>query len=119
MSEGEKQFPASDFKLQRLREQGVFPSSKDVTTAALVLWLIEALVRLSVRLPGAFIPARFEPAWLGSFALILLMAALLVGYAGRWERSLGGWWPQGVNDGRRCHAASVRKEAGPGSDARA
>ena len=61
--------------------------------AALVLWLIEALVRLSVRLPGAFIPARFEPAWLGSVALILLVGALLVGYASRWERSRGGWWP--------------------------
>ena len=35
-------------------------------------WVIEGLVRLSVRLPGAFVPARFEPEWIGSVALILV-----------------------------------------------
>jgi competence protein ComEC len=61
--------------------------------AALVLWFIEAVVRLSVRVPGAFIPARFDPTWLGGGALVLLMAALLAGYAAQWESSRGGWWP--------------------------
>ncbi|MGH7946094.1 MAG: ComEC/Rec2 family competence protein [Opitutaceae bacterium] len=61
--------------------------------AALVLWLIETFVRISVKLPGAFVPARFETAWLGSATLVLLLVALLAGYAGRWERSHGGWWP--------------------------
>jgi competence protein ComEC len=61
--------------------------------AALILWIIEIIVRLSVRVPGAFIPARFAPAWLGGPALILLIVALLAGYATRWDSSRGGWWP--------------------------
>lgn len=60
--------------------------------AALVLWLIEALVRLSVQLPAAFLPARFAPAWAGQAALIVLMAALMAGYGCNWQR-LGKWWP--------------------------
>lgn len=51
MSSGEKQFPASDLKLQRLREQGIFPRSKDVTTSAIVIgiglsWVLFAWYRL-------------------------------------------------------------------------
>jgi competence protein ComEC len=61
--------------------------------AALLLWLIEALVRLSVKLPGAFVPARFDPEWLGGFALLALLASLLFGYASHWQPARGGWWP--------------------------
>ena len=61
--------------------------------AALVLWVIEALVRLSVRLPGAFLPARFAAEWVGPVALALLMATLVAGYANGWKRERGGWWP--------------------------
>jgi competence protein ComEC len=60
--------------------------------AALVLWVIESVVRLSVQLPGAFIPARFASNWVGNASLALLLAALLAGYASRWK-SRGGWWP--------------------------
>ena len=62
-------------------------------SAAVVLWAIEAVVRLSVELPGAFVPARFEPPWVGNVALISLITALLVGYAAQWKKSCGGWWP--------------------------
>lgn len=62
-------------------------------SAALVLWGIEAIVRACVAIPGAFIPARFVPAWLGSTTLGLLIAALLAGYAGRWGNRTGRWWP--------------------------
>jgi competence protein ComEC len=61
--------------------------------AGLVLWFVEELVRLSVRLPGAFVPARFEPDWVGHAALAGVLGALLAGYAAGWERSRGGWWP--------------------------
>ena len=61
--------------------------------AALVLWLIEEAVRLSVRLPGAFLPARFAAEWVGPVALALLMATLVAGYANNWQRERGGWWP--------------------------
>ena len=61
--------------------------------AALVLWGIEALVRLSVKLPGAFVPAHFVAPWIGSAALAALFAALVLGYATHWRSSRGGWWP--------------------------
>jgi competence protein ComEC len=61
--------------------------------AALVLLWIEALVRLSLKLPGAFVPAQFSAAWIGNAALVVLLAALLAGYAAEWKRRRGGWWP--------------------------
>jgi competence protein ComEC len=61
--------------------------------SALVLWVIEELVRLSVRLPGAFLTARFAAAWVGPVALTALMAVLIAGYAHDWKRGSGGWWP--------------------------
>ena len=60
---------------------------------ALVLWVIEELVRLSDRLPGAFLTARFAAAWVGPVALTALMAVLMAGYAHDWKRARGGWWP--------------------------
>jgi competence protein ComEC len=61
--------------------------------AALVLWGIEALVRQSVRVPGAFMPASYSAAWIGAAALTALMATLVFGYATDWKRARGGWWP--------------------------
>ena len=61
--------------------------------AALVLWAIEGVVRVSVRLPGAFVPARFAADWVGPVALAVLMGALIAGYATDWKRARGGWWP--------------------------
>jgi competence protein ComEC len=61
--------------------------------AALVLLGIEWLVRLSVRVPGAFLPAAFNAPWVGGCALAVLMATLLAGYAAGWKKSHGGWWP--------------------------
>jgi competence protein ComEC len=64
--------------------------------AALVLAVIESLVRLSVRLPGAYLPAHFVSPWVGSAALALLLASLLTGYACHWQR-FGRWWtPVGI-----------------------
>lgn len=60
--------------------------------AALVLWLIESLVRVSVQVPGAFIPARFHSDWIGNVALALLLVSLLTGYATHWRKLCGGWW---------------------------
>jgi len=61
--------------------------------AALVLWGIEELVRVSVRLPGAYVPARFSADWIGPAALAVLMVVLFAGYANEWKRERGGWWP--------------------------
>jgi hypothetical protein len=59
----------------------------------LVLVVIEGLVRVSVRLPGAFIPAVYSNAWVGPFAFVLIVGALLAGYGFGWETRRGGWWP--------------------------
>ena len=61
--------------------------------AALLLLLIEKLVRLSVHVPGAVIPAHFRSSWIGGAGLIAVLAALLIGYGLRWQRQGGGWWP--------------------------
>jgi competence protein ComEC len=61
--------------------------------AALTLGFIEAVVRLSVQVPAAFLPAQFHPAWMGGVALIALLTALLFGYATEWRLARGGWWP--------------------------
>lgn len=61
--------------------------------AALVLLVIENLVRWSVRVPGAFLPAEFRAPWIGGTVLALVLASLLWGYATQWKLSCGGWWP--------------------------
>jgi len=61
--------------------------------AALVLWTIESLVRVSVTIPGAFLAASFKAPWIGPAAIVTLIAALLAGYAADWRRERGGWWP--------------------------
>lgn len=61
--------------------------------AALVLFAIEAAVRLSVRVPGAYLPAHYDATWLGAVALASVLALLLAGYGSGWRRERGGWWP--------------------------
>jgi competence protein ComEC len=61
--------------------------------SALVLLVIEALVRESVRMPWAFIPAEFKAGWVGGTALATTLIAMLVGYSWQWRRERGGWWP--------------------------
>ena len=61
--------------------------------AALVLWMIEGLVRVSVQVPGAHLVARFAAPWVGMTAIAALLGLLLAGYAGNWRRDYGGWWP--------------------------
>lgn len=61
--------------------------------AGLLLLGIEHLVRLSVRVPGAFVHAQFSSAWIGPCALAGLLALLLFGYHSGWKTRRGGWWP--------------------------
>ena len=61
--------------------------------SALTLWAIEGLVRLSVKLPGAFLPAHFTTPGLGPVALSTLMTVIFIGYAKHWKTKAGtGWW---------------------------
>jgi competence protein ComEC len=61
--------------------------------SAVLLLLLEALVRGSTRLPGAFLAAHFKAAWIGWVALATLLATMFAGYALHWRRDRGGWWP--------------------------
>jgi competence protein ComEC len=61
--------------------------------AGLLLAVIEGLLRLSSRVPLAWIPAHYRSGWIGPTALASLMAAFLWGYANGWKRERGGWLP--------------------------
>jgi competence protein ComEC len=61
--------------------------------AAVVLYAIDALMRVGSRVPGAWIPAHYRAEWIGPAALAALLAALIAGYAFGWRRERGGWWP--------------------------
>jgi competence protein ComEC len=61
--------------------------------AALVLAAIQTGIRAVVAVPGTWRPAEFLAGWIGPAAFVLLMAALVFGYASNWQRDRGGWWP--------------------------
>ena len=64
--------------------------------AALVFLGIEWGVAQSVKVPGAFISARFAVPWMGPAVLSLLGAVLLWGYAAGWRRRIFYWAPFAV-----------------------
>ncbi len=61
--------------------------------AVLVLWVIDRVLQLNLRLPGMWFTAEFRVPGLGGVALALLLASLLAGYASRWEGWCRGFWP--------------------------
>jgi len=61
--------------------------------AVLMLWSMEAGIRVWVTLPGTWSQAHFVAPWLGPTAFVALLATLLAGYARRWRPACGGWWP--------------------------
>ena len=60
---------------------------------ALLLWLMNGLVRAAVAVPGLFFPARFRADWLGPAGHAALLAVCVAGYSRQWRRSAGGFWP--------------------------
>lgn len=67
--------------------------------AALLLLVLEWLVKLSVQLPAAFVSAQFTPAWMGDLFFVLVLASLFYGYAHNWAWKRGGWLPPFVLTG--------------------
>jgi competence protein ComEC len=61
--------------------------------AILALVVIDWGVRASSRLPSAWWPATWRAPAFGPATLALVLAAMLVGYGGRWRRERAGWWP--------------------------
>ncbi len=61
--------------------------------AVLVLWVVDRGVHLNVQLPGMWQAAAFRAPWIGVASLAALLAALLAGYAYRWDGWARGFWP--------------------------
>ncbi len=61
--------------------------------AMVLLVVIDRLIRLGVQAPGAWWVANWRAPWMASAALILVMVALLAGYASGWKKERGAWWP--------------------------
>lgn len=61
--------------------------------AALMLAVIEAIVRGYVWLPGSNFSAAFRQDWMGPFAVVALLVVMVHGYVRRWEPRAGGFWP--------------------------
>jgi len=64
--------------------------------AAIIIMIMEWLVREGTTLPGVYFNVQFTRAWLVPAALAGLTALLLAGVAGRWSRRYGGFWPPAV-----------------------
>lgn len=60
--------------------------------AALLLAGMDRAVGASLLVPGASVPASFDPPWLASAAGVGLLALLAVGYASRWSWRTGGYF---------------------------
>jgi len=61
--------------------------------SALVLVAMQKLLELAVRTPGMSVPAHFDPQWLGTAALVVLLGVMLYGYSQKWKLRRGGFWP--------------------------
>jgi competence protein ComEC len=60
---------------------------------ALLLWLMDFLLRTAMAVPGVYHTAQFRTAWLGPAGHAALIALCLAGYAWHWRRERGGFWP--------------------------
>lgn len=61
--------------------------------AALLVWFMDWLLRVTMAVPGVYRTAQFRAAWIGPAILATLLATCLAGYAWRWRRDRGGFWP--------------------------
>jgi len=61
--------------------------------AVLLIWGIEAIIRLGLLIPGTWWTATWRAPWAASLALATLLAVFLAGYATGWRRAYGGFWP--------------------------
>jgi competence protein ComEC len=61
--------------------------------AIVVLLVIDWLIRLGVRAPGAWWVANWRAPWMATTVLAFVLATLLAGYAAGWKKERGAWWP--------------------------
>jgi competence protein ComEC len=61
--------------------------------AMVLLVIIDRLIHVGVGVPGAWWVANWRAPWVASATLALLLATLLAGYATRWRKERGAWWP--------------------------
>ncbi len=61
--------------------------------AVVLLWVIEAVIRIGLWVPGTWWTAEWRAPWAASLALAALLGVVLAGYATGWRRAYGGFWP--------------------------
>lgn len=61
--------------------------------AALTILVMDRLTQAGARVPGVYFEVGFAAPWMGPAALAGVLATMLAGAAGRWERRAGGFWP--------------------------
>ncbi len=61
--------------------------------AAVLLWLIDGLIRLGLHVPGVWWPVQWRADWAAPVSFAALLAVVLAGYATGWRRDRGGFWP--------------------------
>jgi competence protein ComEC len=66
------------------------------SAAAVIIILMEWLVRHGTAVPGVYFTARFTQAWMVPVSLVFMTTVLLAGVAGGWSRRYGGFWPPAV-----------------------
>jgi competence protein ComEC len=81
--------PAARFVLAALPVASRFMNG----AASVLLRLVAGAVSAGLWIPGGNFTAHFRAAWIGPAALAALIAACMAGYAGRWRREVGRWWP--------------------------
>jgi competence protein ComEC len=60
--------------------------------AALLVAVMDWLLRHGTALPAAWFPARYRAEWLAPASMVFMTAVFLVGAASRWSPRLGGYW---------------------------
>lgn len=61
--------------------------------AIVVLWLIEAGIHFSMKLPAMWFAASFRSTWIGPVSLMSLFALLIIGYRREWRGWHRWYWP--------------------------
>ena len=69
------------------------PASICNHAAALLLWIIDWVVRGTAALPGAALPLDYRAPWVATLALAALLGSVAWGYTRSWQARSGGWWP--------------------------
>ncbi len=61
--------------------------------SSVLLRTIQGLIALGLRIPHVWFGAHYRAPWIGPACLAFILVTCLAGYAARWRRERGGFWP--------------------------